>query len=172
MQKNPLQNSSDELATIKFFSFELEAISLKQILDFYAWFLIAEIILMLAIALLFDRFNVGGIYGDLYLCGVIGTLGFCIYRYRYSPYMHGLIIIAYGYSFGEKINYLKKFKTDSYLIEKFKNIIFNEGSFASIHDFFAESLCENISYYFNSFIMSLIFFYFAYSYKKLNKRTN
>ena len=172
MQQNMPQNSSTKLPSIKFFNVELEVISLKKILDFYAWFLIAEIIIMLAIALLFDRFNVGGIYGDLYLCGVIGTLGFCIYRYRYSPYMHGLIIIAYGYSFGEKINYLKKFKTDSYLIEKFKNIIFNEGTFASIHDFFAESLCENISYYFNGFFMSLIFFYFAYSYKKLNKRTN
>jgi hypothetical protein len=175
MQKNITQGSHNGLPTVKFFNFDLDALNLKKILDFYAWLIVAGLIVLLAIELISGRFD---LHSVLEIFGEIALLGFgafCCYFFRYSPYLHGILVVLCSYAHVDKISFLTKFRNDSYLIEKLKTIIFNEGKFNSIHAFFTESFFDNIPYYIDSFVIGVIFFYFAYAYQKLirlNKVSN
>jgi hypothetical protein len=166
MQENTVQNSQEKLTTMKFFNFDLDVVNLKKILNLHAWFSISGIVLYIPMSFLLGQYRFLADASEIWF---ICLGGCCCYFFRYSPYMHGIFVIIDGYEFVDKINFLTKFNTDSYLIEKLKTTIFKEGIFNSIHEFFTRTIFTNAFNGISNFVIAVIFFYFAYSYQKLIK---
>ena len=163
------------MPTIKFFKWDLDVANLKKILDFYAWANIFNLIVLIPMYVFLHLDFILGpgslSAGYLFHSIVFVIIGSCFYFFRYSPYMHGLLVSVLTCMCVTDTNQLLKFAYDPYLIDKLSLINF-QNNLNYMHYFFTECMFRNISYCTTPILFYSIFFYFAYSYKKLNKHTN
>lgn len=156
--------------TIKFFNFELDASNLKKILDFYAWFNVIDLILLIILHffLLPDILSQPEQVATSYLFNcILYVRAVCfIYFFRYSPYLYGIFIILGIFLLTTYNLKLKGMVGDINLIETLKEIKFEgERCYLILADYIFDSIYNEVNIIFGSIVM----FYFSYSYKKLIK---
>ncbi len=163
-------NKTINKETIKFFNFELDALTLKKLLDFFAWFNISNLVLTIPIYAFLTPtivLKIEPALSEYFAYGVVITILGCIsYFFRYSPFMYVLMIGLLAFDFLFNINTLVNIFSKINLIEKLSSIKFEEEF---CHLVLTESIFYNIINAVLPLLIYLIFFYFSYSYKKLIK---
>ena len=183
--------------SVKFFNIDIDANTLKKILDLDAWFSIFTIVLLFSIQITFvGEFKVAFI---ILLLLSDSILIFCSYFFRYSIYFHGLSFGFVCWLFVNKIEKFFEIANNQDLVQKLSHIRINifsetmqkfidaniltkisEANTGTIkigilsqptHIFLKQCLAANIQTLVPALITGPIFIYLVYSYQKLKKQS-